>query len=68
MEKGTVSMAGERTKMRRLRRTRRERQMGFVVSQGDMVAINDEVRKQSGLSINGGGMTENGTHEIGRGG
>lgn len=40
--------------------------MGFVVSQGDTAAINDEVRKhQSGLGINGGGMTENGTHEIG---
>jgi len=67
VEEGTVSMAGERTKMCWLRRTRRERQMGFVVSQGDMAAINDEVRKhQSGLSINGGGMTENGTREIGR--
>lgn len=45
-KEGTVSMAGERAKMRRLRiRTRRERQMGFVVSQGDAAAINDEVRK-----------------------
>ena len=47
-EEGVVSMAGERAKMCWLRsrcRTRRERQMGFVVSQGDVAAINDEVRK-----------------------
>lgn len=46
-------MSENARRLRSPRRTRRERQMGFVVSQGDVAAINDEVRNAVRPGING---------------